>query len=139
MAYDSNNVFAKILRGELPCVKLFENQHTLAIMDLMPQADGHCLVITRELAETLLDVSPQGATECILSTQRLAQAVTTALQVPGVRIMQFSGRAAGQTVPHLHFHVIPARTGENLRMHGAQAAPAAELENFAARIRAALV
>jgi histidine triad (HIT) family protein len=126
------------MRGELPCVQLFENEHTLAFMDLMPQSDGHCLVISKEPAETLLDVSPQGAAECIRSTQRLAQAVTTALQVPGVRVMQFSGRAAGQTVPHLHFHIIPARSGENMRMHGAQSVPTAELELIAARIRAAL-
>lgn len=139
MAYDSTNVFAKILRGDLPCVKLFETEHTLAFMDLMPQSPGHCLVVTKEPAETLLDVSPQGAAECIRSAQILAKAVKAALGVSGVRLMQFSGRAAGQTVPHLHFHIIPARDGEGLRTHGAQAAPAAELESLAAKIRAALV
>jgi histidine triad (HIT) family protein len=138
MAYDPNNIFAKILRGELPCVKLAENAHTLAFMDVMPQATGHALIVCREPAETLLDVSPDGAAECIRMTQRIARAVKLALDVPGLRIMQFTGNAAGQTVPHLHFHVIPIRPGESLHKHAAQMTPAAELEPVAARIRAAL-
>jgi histidine triad (HIT) family protein len=138
MAYDPNNIFAKILRGELSCVKLAENAHTLAFMDVMPQAAGHALIVCREPAETLLDVSPEGAAECIRMTQRIAKAIKLALDVPGLRVMQFTGSAAGQTVPHLHFHVIPIRPGESLRKHSAQVTPAAELEPIAARIRAAL-
>ena len=138
MAYDPNNVFAKILRGELPCVKLAENAHTLAFMDLMPQAMGHALIVCREPAETILDVSPEGAAECIRMTQRIAKAVSIGLQVPSLRIMQFTGRSAGQTVPHLHFHVIPIRPGESLRHHAAEMTPAADLEPIAVRIRAAL-
>lgn len=138
MAYDPGNVFARILRGELPCVKLAENAHTLAFMDIMPQSDGHALIITREAAETLLDVSPAGAAHCIQMTQRIAIAVQRAFDVPGLRIAQFTGAVAGQTVPHLHFHVIPVRAGETLRGHAAKMADPAELEKQAARIRAAL-
>ncbi len=138
MAYDSNNVFARILRGELPCVKLLDDQHTLAFMDVMPQTQGHALIICKEAAETLLDVSPEAAAHTIRTTQRIARAVSRALGVPGLRIVQFNGSAAGQTVPHLHFHVIPVRPGESLRQHAAQMTAAAELEPVAARIRAAL-
>jgi histidine triad (HIT) family protein len=139
MAYDSNNVFAKILRGELPCIKLAEDSHTLAIMDVMPQAEGHALVVCKEAAETLLDVSPEGAAACIRMTQRIAKAAKQALEVPGLRVMQFTGSAAGQTVPHLHFHIIPVRAGQSLGMHARDLAPATELEAVAMRIRAALV
>jgi histidine triad (HIT) family protein len=138
MAYDPGNAFAKILRGELPCIKLAETGQALAFMDIMPQAEGHCLIITKEPAETLLDVSPEGAAACIQLTQRVAIAVQKALGVPGLRIAQFTGAAAGQTVPHLHFHVIPAHPGQGLKLHAAQKADPAELEQLAKRIRAAL-
>ena len=138
MAYDSSNVFAKILRGELPCIKLAEDAHTLAFLDVMPQAEGHALVICKESAATLLDVSADSAAACIKMTQRIARAIKQALDVPGLRVMQFTGSAAGQTVPHLHFHIIPAHSGQPLGMHARNMAPAAELEAVAARIRAAL-
>lgn len=138
MAYDSNNIFAKILRGEAPCVRVYEDEHTLVFMDLMPQADGHLLVIPKEPAETLLDVSEEGAQACIRVTRRMAIAVKKALGVEGIHIAQLNGAAAGQTVPHCHFHVIPHEKGVVLRMHAGEPAPREELEAMAERIRAHL-
>lgn len=138
MAYDSNNIFAKILRGEAPCVKVYEDEHTLAFMDLMPQADGHLLVIPKEPAETLLEVSEEGAQACIRVTRRLAIAVKKALGVEGIHIAQLNGAAAGQTVPHCHFHVIPHEKGAVLRMHAAEPVAREALEAMAERIRAQL-
>src|ERR1700733_11624411 len=119
MAYDQQNVFARILRGELPCEQVYEDAHTVAFMDLMPQSEGHTLVITREPAETLFDLSPDGAVACILTTQRVAAAVKRAFELSGVMIMQVNGAVAGQTVPHVHFHIIPRRAGEQLLKHAA--------------------
>lgn len=138
MAYDSNNIFAKILRGEAPCVRVYEDEHTLVFMDLMPQADGHLLVIPKESAETLLDVSEEGAQACIRVTRRMAIAVKKALGVEGIHIAQLNGAAAGQTVPHCHFHVIPHEKGVVLRMHAAEPVAREELEAMAERIRAYL-
>lgn len=138
MAYDSNNIFAKILRGEAPCVKVYEDERTLAFMDLMPQADGHLLVIPKEPAETLLDVSEEGAAACIRVTRRMALAVKKALGVEGIHIAQLNGAAAGQTVPHCHFHVIPHEKGVVLRMHAAEPVSRESLEAMAERIRAHL-
>lgn len=135
MAYDPQNVFARILRGELPCVRLFEDEHTLAFMDLMPQSEGHALVITREPAETLLEMSPEGAAACMRTTQRVAAAVKRAFDPPGILITQVNGAAAGQTVPHVHFHVIPRRPGQALLMHSAVKADPDILRQQAERIR----
>jgi histidine triad (HIT) family protein len=138
MAYDSNNIFAKILRGEAPCIKLYEDEATLAFMDIMPQADGHVLVISKEPAETLLDISEEGARACIASTRKLARAVKAAMKAEGVFVAQMNGAAAGQTVPHLHFHVIPRSPGMAFRMHAAERADDAGLNANADKIRAAL-
>ncbi len=135
MAYDPQNVFARILRNELPCVRLFEDEHTLAFMDLMPQSEGHSLVITREAAETLFELSPEGAAACIRTTQRVAAAVKRAFDPPGIMIMQVNGAAAGQTVPHVHFHIIPRRPGEELLRHAAVRADPERLREHAERIR----
>ena len=135
MAYDSQNVFARILRGELPCVRLFEDEYTLAFMDLMPQTEGHALVITREPAETLFDLSPEGAAACMRTTQHVATAVKRAFDAPGVLITQVNGSVAGQTVPHVHFHIIPRRPGEQLLMHAAVKADPEVLRRQAERIR----
>jgi histidine triad (HIT) family protein len=135
MPYDPQNVFARILRGELPCIRLFENEHTLAFMDLMPQAEGHALVITREPAETLFDLSPEGAAACMRTTQHVAAAVKRAFDAPGMMITQVNGSAAGQTVPHVHFHIIPRRPGEQLLMHAAIKADPEVLRQQAERIR----
>jgi histidine triad (HIT) family protein len=135
MTYDPQNVFARILRGELPCVRLFEDAHTLAFMDLMPQSAGHSLVIPREQAETLFDLSPESAAACILTTQKVAAAVKKAFEVPGILITQVNGSAAGQTVPHVHFHIIPRRPGEQLLLHAAVRLDQEQLREHAERIR----
>jgi len=139
MSYDNNNPFAKILRGELPCVKVAEDDATLAIMDLMPQADGHVLVIPKEPAAQIFELSGDAAAAGIRMTQRVAAAVRAALEPDGVFIGQFNGAAAGQTVPHVHFHVIPRWEGAELRMHARDIADAATLESIAQRIRARFV
>lgn len=108
MAYDEQNVFSKILRGEMPCIKIYEDEQTLSFMDTMPQADGHVLVISKEYAETLHDLSPEGAAACIKTTQKVAKAVQEALGAAGVLVMQVNGAESGQTVPHFHIHVIPS-------------------------------
>jgi len=135
MAYDANNIFAKILRGDLPCVRLFEDDHTLSFMDIMPQSRGHALVIPKEAAETLLDVSEAAAQACVRTTRRIARAVKAALSPPGIMIAQFNGATAGQTVPHLHFHIIPRYDGPAMMVHGAAQADEAELQALAERIR----
>ncbi len=135
MAYDPQNVFARILRNELPSIRLFEDAHTVALMDLMPQSAGHSLVITREPAETLFDLSPEGAAACMRTAQRVAVAVKRAFEAPGILITQVNGAAAGQTVPHVHFHIIPRRQGEQLLGHAAVRADSEQLREHAERIR----
>lgn len=139
MSYDNNNPFARILRGELPCVKVAEDDATVAIMDLMPQADGHVLVLPREPAAEIFDLSPESAAACMRMTQRIAIAVRDALQPDSIFIGQFNGRAAGQTVAHVHFHVIPRWEGVALRLHAREIAESATLEALARRIREHLV
>ncbi|MEK7740123.1 MAG: HIT family protein, partial [Pseudomonadota bacterium] len=104
MAYDDQNIFARILRGELPAIKVYEDDHVLAFMDIMPQADGHTLIIPKTPAVTLLDLDPEIAAYTIKIVQKIAQAIETALDAQGIVLMQLSGAAAGQTVPHVHFH-----------------------------------
>ena len=139
MAYDTNNIFAKILRGEIPCTKVYEDEHTLAFMDIMPQADGHTLVITKEPAETLLDLSPEAAAAWIKTVQKVSKAVKTAMGVEGFVLMQLNGAAAGQTVPHVHFHILPSSLGALMtRAHGAKMGDMAQIQGFAEKIKAAL-
>jgi histidine triad (HIT) family protein len=138
MPYDSSNVFAKILRGEIPSVKVYEDAHTLAFMDVMPQADGHVLVVPKEEAETILDLSSAGAAALIATTQKIARAVKKALGAPGIMLMQLNGPAAGQSVFHAHFHVIP-RTSVDLRIHAREMENPEKLEAIAERIKAAFV
>ena len=138
MAYDPNNIFAKILRGELPKVGVYEDEHTMAFLDIMPSVEGHTLVITREAAEGILDLSPEGAAALIKTTQKIARAVKKALQSPGIMLVQLNGAAAGQSIPHIHFHVLPRAEGLDLKLHGRQMVDAKALEPIAAKIRAAL-
>ncbi|MDQ2137775.1 HIT family protein [Alcaligenaceae bacterium A4P071] len=138
MSYDPNNIFAKILRGEAPCVKVYEDDATLAFMDIMPQTDGHVLIIPKAAAATLMDVPADALQATILTTQRLARAVKTAMQAPGIYVAQMNGEAAGQTVPHCHFHVIPRHPGRTYRDHATTMADSAVLEANAQKIRAAL-
>src|ERR1700733_4679848 len=138
MAYDNNNVFAKILRGEIPCVKIFEDDNTLAFMDVMPQAEGHVLVIPKEAAENIFELSPAGATALMAATQKVAKAVKTALGAPGIMIAQLNGAPAGQSVFHVHFHIIPRAAGVDLGLHARGMVDPATLEPIAAKIRSAL-
>lgn len=138
MSYDPNNIFAKILRKELPCVKIYEDDLTLSFMDIMPSVEGHTLTITKEPAEGILDLSPEGAAALIKTTQKVAKAVKKGLDCPGVMLVQLNGVAAGQSIPHIHFHVLPRADGLDLKLHGRAMVKADVLEPIAARIRAAL-
>jgi histidine triad (HIT) family protein len=138
MAYDRNNVFARIVRGEIPAHKVFEDEHTLAFMDVMPQADGHTLVIPKAEAENLFDLPGPALAATILTTQRVARAVQKAFAAPGILIAQLNGPAAGQSVFHLHFHVLPRHEGLDLRFHARDMADPALLAAHAARVRTAL-
>ena len=135
MAYDSGNVFARILRGELPSVKVHEDNFTLAFMDIMPSADGHTLVIPKEPAETIHDLSAAGAAALITTTQRVACAVKAALGCEGIMLVQLNGAAAGQSVGHVHFHVVPRTAGLDLHLHGRARAEVRDLERTADSIR----
>lgn len=138
VAYDNTNVFAKILRGELPAHKLYEDADTLAIMDIMPRADGHCLVIPKTSARNILDATPEQLAACIQTVQRMSRAVVKAFAADGVTVQQFNESAGGQVVFHLHYHVLPRHTGVSLRPHtGGMEKPDILLVN-ANRIRASL-
>lgn len=138
MDYDINNPFARILRGELPCVKVYEDELTLAIMDIMPQAEGHVLVLPKEPAAELFGLSDAAAAACIRTTKKVAAAVKAAVGAPGIMVAQLNGSAAGQTVPHVHFHVIPREQAAMLKPHAAVTADIEELRQIAARIIEAL-
>jgi len=138
MRYDPNNPFARILRGELPCVKVFEDEHTLAIMDIMPQAEGHVLVLPKEPAAELFALSDETAAACIRTTKKVATAVKSVLNAPGIMVAQFNGAATGQTVAHVHFHIVPRHEAAPLKPHASAQADIGELQALAARIIAAL-
>jgi histidine triad (HIT) family protein len=138
MAYDPDNIFAKILRGDIPAVKVYEDDRTLAFMDVMPQADGHVLIVPKEPAQNIFELSPDGAAAAIKTVQKIATAVKKALDAPGVMLVQLNGEAAGQSVFHIHFHVIPRVAGVDLKFHAREMAAPKDLEATAAKIRAAL-
>ena len=138
MAYDPDNIFAKILRGEAPAFKVFEDDHALAFMDVMPQVPGHTLVIPRSDAENLFDVDPGILGETLCTVQTVAKAVKVAFEAPGIMIAQLNGPAAGQTVFHLHFHILPRHAGIEFKMHARDMEDFAVLEDHAQRIRAHL-
>lgn len=137
MAYDEQNIFAKILRGEIPCTKVYEDDKTLAFMDIMPQADGHTLVIPKEPAITLMDLSPESAAYTINIVQKVGKAIQQALGAEGIVLMQLNGSKAGQTVPHIHFHLIPSSIHE-LGKHAAQMGDMDKIKQLAERIKAEL-
>jgi len=137
--YDDQNIFAKILRGEASAVKVHEDDHTLAIMDVFPQAPGHVLVIPKEPARNLLELSDEAAGKSILAVKAVAAALRRALEPDGVFVAQFNGATAGQSVFHIHFHIIPRTDGDRIAGHGkAKMADMADLEAMAQKIRAAL-
>jgi histidine triad (HIT) family protein len=137
--YDSNNIFAKILRGEIPCIKVYEDEYVLSFMDLFPQSRGHTLVLPKEAATNLFEVKTDTLQQLIARVQLIARAVRGALAPDGITITQFNGATAGQSVFHIHFHIVPRYEGEALRGHGGGGqADAAELESLAARIAAVI-
>jgi histidine triad (HIT) family protein len=138
MPYDTTNVFAKILRGELLCVKVYEDEHSLAFMDIMPSVEGHTLVIPKAPAKEIFDLSPEGAAALMRATKKVAKAVKGGLNCSGVMLVQLNGAAAGQSIPHVHFHVLPREAGLDLHLHGRAMKRSEELEPIAAKIRAAL-
>ena len=137
--YESTNVLAKILNQTLPCAPIYEDDHHLAFMDAFPQTKGHCLVIPKRAACNLFDLKDEHLGSLIITTQKIARAVRDALKPDGIQIMQFNGEAAGQTVFHLHFHIIPRWHDMTLKSHAKGImAPLDELKETAARIKAQL-
>ncbi|MEM8686394.1 MAG: HIT family protein [Pseudomonadota bacterium] len=137
-AYDNENVFAKILRGELPSHKLYEDEKTVAIMDIMPRCDGHCLVIPKAPSRNLLDIGAEDIGAVMVTAQKMAHAVMKAFEAQGVTIQQFNEPASGQVVFHTHVHVLPRHDGVKLGPHTGEMAENALLAANAEKIRAAL-
>jgi histidine triad (HIT) family protein len=138
MAYDSNNVFAKILRGELPAHKVYEDAETLALMDIMPRCQGHALVIPKAPVRNLLDASEAQLAACIRTVQRVALAARQAFAADGITLLQANEGAGGQVVFHLHFHVMPRWEGKPLGPPAAQMEKPEVLAANAERLRKAL-
>lgn len=136
--YDLSNVFAKILRGEIPAIKVFEDDKVLVMMDLFPQSRGHTLVLPKAASRNLLDADPAALAEIAAALPRFARAVQKATGADGLRLAQFNEAPAGQTVFHLHFHLIPIYAGVELGRHAQGKADEAELAEIAAAIAAAL-
>lgn len=137
-SYDKENIFAQILAGNIPSVKIFENDVCLAIMDAFPQSKGHALIIPKAPSCDLLDADPAELSSIIPHVQALAVATKTAMQADGIRIAQFNGEEAGQTVFHLHFHIIPAYQGVKMRAHSEGMADMDDLKQQAELIQAQL-
>ncbi|KXO76414.1 HIT family protein [Brucella anthropi] len=136
--YDDNNIFAKILRGEIPSTRVYETDDVIAFMDVMPQGTGHTLVVPKAPSRNLLDAKPETLASVVQVVQKIAQAVKKAFNADGVTVMQFNEPASGQTVYHLHFHVIPRFEGVALKPHTGQMEDTAILSANAEKIRAAL-
>ncbi len=137
-AYDDSNVFAKILRGELPSHQIYEDDKTIAIMDIMPRANGHCLVIPKTASRNLLDIAPDDLSAVMATVQKMAHAALTAFDADGITIQQFNESAGGQVVFHTHVHVIPRHEGVKLRPPAAEMADQDKLAQAAESLRNAL-
>ncbi|WP_457937042.1 HIT family protein [Mesorhizobium sp. 10J20-29] len=138
MTYQDDNIFAKILRGEIPSHKLYEDADTFAFMDIMPRGDGHCLVIPKKPSRNILDVEEDSLAAVARTTQKLARAVLGAFSADGVTVQQFNEPAGGQVVFHLHFHIIPRFEGVPLRPHTGEMEKPEILAANAEKIKAAL-
>ena len=138
MNYDPSNIFAKILRGEIPAHKVYEDDNALVMMDIFPQSRGHTLVIPKANSRNLLDAEPAVLSAVFPLVQRVAQAVQRATNADGIRLAQFNEAPAGQTVFHLHFHIIPAYEGTALAPHAGGKADDSELAELAKAISAEL-
>ena len=137
-AYDPDNIFAKILRNEAPCARVFEDERALAFMDIMPRAPGHVLVIPKTSARTILDMPPDALASFMPSVQKVARAVKAAMAADGLSIMQFNESAGGQVVFHLHFHILPRWIGVALSPPGGPIEKSDTLAANAAKIAAAI-
>ncbi|AVA21455.1 MULTISPECIES: HIT family protein [unclassified Rhizobium] len=133
-AYDANNIFAKILKDEIPSYRVYEDEHTVAFMDVMPQAPGHTLVLPKSPSRNLLDADPSTLPHLITTVQKVAIAIQEAFDADGVYIAQFNEPAAGQTVFHLHFHIIPRHEGIALKPHSGKMEDGAVLAENAKKI-----
>lgn len=138
MAYDDNNIFARILRGEASAHIVHEDALTLAILDVMPQAEGHTLILPRAPAENLFDLPDEHAAAVLRSARHVGLGLRSALGCDGITVMQFNGAAAGQTVFHYHLHLVPRWSGKSLRAHAREPVAGEVLAELAGRIRAAL-
>ncbi|ACB95297.1 HIT family protein [Beijerinckia indica] len=137
-AYDENNIFAKILRGEMPCTKVYEDDVALAFMDIMPRADGHVLVIPKKAGRNLLDIDAEALAQLMPRVQKVARAVKKAVAADGITLHQYNESAGGQVIFHLHFHILPRWAGVELRPHTGEMAKPEALAALAEKIIAAL-
>ena len=137
-AYDTNNIFAKILRGEFPCYKVFEDEHVLAFLDIMPRAPGHTLVIPKVHARNILDITQEDFAHVARGTHKVAHAAVTAFKADGITLQQFNEAAGGQVVFHLHMHVMPRHNGVALLPPASRKEDSRVLEDNAARLVAVL-
>ena len=135
--YDQSNIFAKILRGELPCHKVYEDEHALAFLDIMPRAAGHTLVLPKAPARNLLDVAPADLAHVMQVAQKVARASLKVFGADGITIQQFNESAGGQVVFHLHVHVIPRKAGEPMKPPASVKEEASVLSDQALRLAAA--
>jgi histidine triad (HIT) family protein len=136
--YDTSNIFAKIIRGEIPCNKVFETDEVLAFMDVMPQAEGHLLVVPKTPSRNLLDAEPNVLGPLMAAVQKLSRAAKSAFDADGISIMQFNEAAGGQSVFHLHFHILPRHAGVALKAHGGDMEDGKILAANAEKVRRAL-
>ncbi|MEK1939622.1 MAG: HIT family protein [Pseudomonas sp.] len=133
--YDSQNIFAQIIRGDAPCYTLYEDDDVLAFLDVFPQSVGHSLVIPkRSAARNILEVDTEALAKVMAVVQKITRAIVEELQPAGVQIAQFNGAPAGQTVFHIHMHIVPRYAGEGLGVHASQKADAGELQALQARL-----
>jgi len=133
--YDAQNIFAKIIRGEAPCYKLYEDEDVLAFLDLFPQSYGHCLVIPKNVqARNILEIDDASLAKVMSVVRKLTRAVVDELEPAGVQVAQFNGAPAGQTVFHIHMHIVPRYEGDKLGIHATNQADPAELEKLQARL-----
>jgi histidine triad (HIT) family protein len=137
-SYDPNNIFAKIIRGELPCHKVYENDKVLAFLDIMPRAPGHTLVLPKAPARNILDIAPDDLVAVALTAQKIARAAVKAFDADGVTVQQFNEGAGGQVVFHLHLHIIPRKAGVPMKPPASEKEKPDVLSDHAQRLAAAL-
>lgn len=137
--YDKDNIFAKILQGEIPSHKVYEDDRVLAFMDVMPRADGHTLVIPKIEVRNLFDIQPDDLADLIKSVQKIAIAVKQGMGADGITLQQFNEAAGGQVIFHIHFHIMPRWDGDKLRPHTGEMADQDILAQHAEKIKSALI